>query len=103
MHGFDFYRGQDQQGFVGERRPERLCRALKRRPARSTACSRSFWAFVIAAVAAPSEAPGARLKEIADSGHRELALVIHGEARVVPVSKWVKALSGTAPPVEDCT
>src|ERR1700719_4360913 len=56
----------------------------------------SFCTCSIAFVASPSEALGARLKEIVTTGNCPWWLTDNGAVRD---SKWVKALSGTAAPL----
>src|ERR1019366_1950984 len=61
---------------------------------------KSFCALLIASVASPREAPGARLKEIVTTGNCPWRLTDSG---AFCASKWVKALRGTAPPPETVT
>ena len=56
---------------------------------------RSLCTFSTASVAAPSEAPAARLNETVTTGNCPWWFTDSGDVRF---SKWVKALSGTAPP-----
>ena len=85
-------RGQDQQRLVGQREPGTPAAVPWNAAWMLAGIPSSFLRVLMAFTASPSEAPGARLKDMVTTGNWPWWLIAMGP---VVVSQCVKALSGT--------